>query len=438
MNAAAAPVASTKALECPSCGGPFELHAAGYSTLHVCQYCGSEIDLTSDDETRLIVEHTEAAKALIIPLGTKGVINGVEWVCIGNIEKNDGWDTWEEFLLFNPYHGYRWLIFQASGWSVGTPILTQPAHPNQQGFRYEGARMKRIYDIAESTIERAIGEFYWQVKKGDRVKSTSYVGGGKVLSCELTGNEFNWTLEEFVSSKGIAQAFGIEDTGQYPATGDYPQPHQPNPHGDSLMTKALVASIAFVAAIFISVLLSFEGQSFSQSYTANPSVQQRAVDVGTFTISGRTKPVTITASGEPGDNNWMYLEYTLTNTATDEEIIASQPIEYYYGRDWKEDDRRGTVKLSAVPPGTYKLTAEVLLPEDEPNAGGAAIPRPVNTFATARPVTVTVRSNGTFNSHFFWLFLALFGPVIWMGIRAANFESARQSGYDGADDDDDD
>ena len=441
MNApAGTPVAATKALQCPSCGAPFELHAAGYSTLHMCQFCGSEIDLTNDD-TRLIKQHVDAAKALFIPLGTKGTLNGVEWVCVGNIDKTDGWDQWEEFLLFNPYHGYRWLIWQANGWSIGTPILKQVANPRESSFRYEGARMKRIYDPAESKIERAIGEFYWQVKKGDRGKSTSYVGGGKVLSCEITGDEFNWTLEEIVNSKAIATAFGIEDTGQYPQIGEYPQPHQPNPHGDGFKTSGLIAAIAFACAMLVSIFLSFEGESYSQSFTANPTGTARSFDVGTFTMTGRSKPVTITARGEPGDNNWMYLEYTLTNTATDEEIIASQPIEYYYGRDWKEDDRRGTVKLSSVPAGTYKLTAEVLLPEDEARGSAGATQRSttwgVSGAQRARSVTVLVTSNGTFNSHFFVLFLALFGPVIWIGMRAASFETARQSGYDGADDDDD-
>ena len=437
----AGPAVSTKALECPSCGAPFELHAAGYSTLHVCQFCGSEIDLTND-HTRLIAKHVEAAKALHIPLGTKGRINNVDWVCVGNMEKSDSWDEWEEFLLFNPYHGYRWLVWQENGWSVGTPILSQPAHPNQDTFRYAGDKMKRIYDPAESEVKRAIGEFYWQVKKGDKVKSTSYVGGGAVLSCEMTGDEFNWTLEEFVPSKEIAKAFGVEDTGQYPQTGSIPQPHQPNPHGDGFKTSALIASIAFAAAILVSIFLSFGGQSYSQSFTANPATSARSFDVGTFTMTGRPKPVTITARGQPGDNNWMYLEYTLTNTATDEEIIASQPIEYYYGRDWKEDDRRGTVKIAAVPPGTYKLTAEVLLPEDEAR-GPQATSQLSQVWAGSgaqpgRPVSVEVTSNGTFNSHFVLLFMALFAPVLWIGMRASGFETRRSSGYDGAEDDDDD
>ncbi|MEO1730922.1 MAG: DUF4178 domain-containing protein [Pseudomonadota bacterium] len=435
MTAAAA----IKALECPSCGGAIELHAAGYSTLHVCQYCGSEIDLTNDS-ARLIAEHVEAAKSLFIPLGTKGALNGVEWVCVGNMEKGDGWDQWEEFLLFNPYHGYRWLILTGSGWSFGTPILSQPANPRQDDFTFGGARMKRIYDPATSTVERAIGEFYWQVKRGDEVRSTSYVGGGKVLSCELTGDEFNWTLEEFISSSDVAAAFGIEDTGQYPQIGEYPQPHQPNPYSDNAINLGLVASVAFFAAILVSIVLSFGGEQRRETFTANPTSSQRTITLGTFDVEGRARPFTITARGEPGNNNWMYLEYTLTNMATDEEIIASQPIEYYFGRDWKEDDRKGTVKISSVPPGTYELTAEVSLPEDElPNARALAEVTPDwSVKGAGRPVTVEVYSNGVFYSNFVLLFLALFGPVIWVGARALSFETARSSGYDGYEDDDDD
>ena len=426
--------AATKSLECPACGGAIELHAAGYSLLHVCQYCGSEIDLV-DDTAKLIAQHVEAAKALVVPLGAKGVINGVEWVCIGNLEKHDGWEGWEEFLLFNPYHGYRWLVLTQSGWSLGTPILSTPASPTQDSFRFEGAGMKRIYDPAASEIRRAIGEFYWRVKQGDEVVSTSYVGGGKVLSCEMTGDEYNWTLEEFASSKGIATAFGIEDTGQYPRIGDYPQPHQPNPYSDRAMSWGLVAGIVFLAAMLLSIVLSFGGERREQTFVANPASSARSFSLGTFEVTGRARPFTIKARGEPGDNNWMYLEYTLTNTATDEEIIASQPIEYYYGRDWKEDDRSGTIKIASVPAGRYELVAEIALPEDEVRAnssrgwGGAG--------GTGRTVTVEVYSNGVFYSNLFLLFLALFAPVLWIALRAANFESARASNYDGEEDDDD-
>ncbi len=426
-------------MECPSCGGAIALHAAGYSTLYACQYCGSEIDLTGDT-VRLIAEHVEAARALNIPLGTKGIINGIDWVAVGHMEMNDGWEGWEEFLLFNPYHGYRWLVFTSSGWSLGTAILSQPASPSQETFRFEGASMRRIYEATTSTVQRAIGEFYWQVRRGDEVRSTSYVGGGKVLSCELTGDEYNWTLEEFISSAGIAAAFGVEDTGQYPEIGDIPSPHQPNPYSERAVNFGLIAGVAFLLAMVFAFVMSFPGEQRSQSFTADPASTNRTVSLGTFTVIDRARPFTIKARGEPGDNNWMSVEYTLTNVETDEEIIASQPLEYYYGNDWKEDDRSGTIKISSVPPGTYELIANVALPEDEAraNAAGAASTGTWTSGTQPRPVVIEAVSNGMFYSNLFLLFLALFAPVAWLGFNALSFEGARARGYDGHDDDDDD
>ena len=424
-------------MNCPSCGGSIELRAAGYSTLYVCQYCGSEIDLTGSS-AKLIAEHVEAAKALHIPLGTSGKINGVEWIAVGYLEKTDGWDAWEEFCLFNPYHGYRWLVLTESGWSLGTPILSQPASPGDDSFHYEGSRMKRCYDLATANINRAIGEFYWRVQRGDEVTSTSYVGGGKVLSCEVTRDEYNWTLEEFISSDAVAEAFGIEDTGQYPEIGDYPSPHQPNPHSDTAINFSLIAAIAFFAAAFLSIVLSFGGEDFSGEFSVSQSDTNRSVNVGTFELTGRPRPFTITTRGEPGDNNWMYVEYTLTNQETDEEIFAGQPIEYYYGRDWKEDDRKGTIKLSSVPAGKYTLTANVSLPGDETRNNTNSSWDNNNRWMETRRFWVTGRSNGTFYSNLFLLFLALFGPAIWVGFKAMSFAGSRQAGYDGADDDDDD
>ncbi|MEO0463621.1 MAG: DUF4178 domain-containing protein [Pseudomonadota bacterium] len=436
MSAAAfAAAPDVRSLDCPSCGGAIELRAAGYSTLYVCQYCGSEIDLTGDD-AKLIAEHTQAAQALTIPLGTKGTLDGITWIAIGHLHKNDGWEDWEEYCLFNPYHGYRWLVFTSSGWSLGTPMLSQPASPGDQRFRYDGATMRRCYDPASAKVVGALGEFYWQVKRGDLVKSTSYIGGGMVLSCEITTDEYNWTREDYISSADVAEAFGVEDTGEYPEIGDLPSPHQPNPYSSDAKTFALLASIAFFVGVLMTILLDFGGETRAQQFQANPSSTNRTLSLGRFEIKDRAKPFTITARGEPGRNNWMYVEYILTNVETDEEIIASQPIEYYTGSDWTEDDRRGTVKIASVPPGTYELTAEVGLPEDEartnPNTSWSG------GFGSTRPVAIEARANGTFYSSLFLLGLGLFAPVIWLGLRVMSFEGNRRSDFDGWGTDDDD
>src|SRR5918992_3811417 len=125
-SAAAAPAPSVKALSCQSCGGTIQLRAAGYTVTVACVYCGSLLDVANPD-VRLIKEFHEAAAQLEIPLGTRGTLRGVEWEAIGYVRRSEGGQyPWEEYLLFNPYHGYRWLITNGRGWSFGEMLTRAP------------------------------------------------------------------------------------------------------------------------------------------------------------------------------------------------------------------------------------------------------------------------------------------------------------------------
>ena len=437
MTGAAAP--SVRAISCPSCGGSIALQAAGFSTSFICQYCGSELDLV-DPEIRLVREHAEAGEALWIPIGSRGRIGGVEYAVTGYIRRGDGYESWNEYLLFNPYHGYRWLTHAAAGWSFGTPLMTQPGSPAQDRIELDGHGMKQCFYPAEYRVIYALGEFYWKVQKGDVSTLVEYVGGGRMLSCEISGDEHNWTLEEWISSADVAAAFGVNDSGQYPVVGEYPQPHQPNPHTPMLKFMGSIASLALLAAILFVTVLEAASPRATASIAAMATPDTRTAQLGPFTISGRPRPFVITTRGEPGDNNWIDVGYTLTNTATGEEIIANQPIEYYYGHDWKEDGRRGTIKLSAVPPGSYTLEAEVSRPEDEYSPAMLERSRDVfgNLVVPTRQVEISAGPGGIFWSNLFLLFLAMFAPVGWVLARSMSFEAARQEDYDGEDDDDDD
>src|SRR5688572_6591266 len=126
MESAAAAVPAVRALSCPSCGGTISLRAAGYTVTVACQYCSSILDVANPD-VRLIKEFHEAAAELEIPLGTRGTLRGVEWEVIGYMARSEGGAyPWEEYLLFNPYHGYRWLITNGRGWSLGEMLTRAP------------------------------------------------------------------------------------------------------------------------------------------------------------------------------------------------------------------------------------------------------------------------------------------------------------------------
>lgn len=415
---------STRVIGCPSCGGTLELRAAGFSTLIVCQYCGSELDLV-DPQVRLVAEHAEAGAALILPLGTMGVLTGRQWTVVGYLERSDGADRWGEYLLFNPYHGYRWLVHQAAGWSLGSPLMTQPGSLRALSQTFGGEIYAKCFREATNTVEYVLGEFYWHVRRGDQVEANGYVNGQRMLTCEIAGDEYEWTVEEWISSRHVAQAFGIADSGQYPARGLNPLPHQPNPHSTDAKSMAIVAAIAFVAAFVLTLV--FAGNSPPRSMAtiaAGDAPESRQALLQPIVVNGRAQPFVIETRGDPGANSWLDVEYTLTNLDTEETRIANQPIQYYFGPDWREDDRRGTLKLSSVPAGRYSLSAEVLREQDERGATESWEP------TSLRQVEISAGPGGIFWSNLVFLAFALFAPVLWVGARAMSFEAARRDDFD--------
>jgi hypothetical protein len=435
MTALGQQAPSVRVIDCPSCGGSLELRAAGFTTRLVCQYCASELDLV-DEQVRLLAEHAEAANQLTLPLGTRGTLKGVEWCAIGYLERGDTWENWGEYLLFNPYHGYRWLVHQHSGWSLGEPLLIQPAHSSAQTLLHDGQAFKQCHTSSTTTVRYVLGEFYWQVQRGEEVQSIGFVSGQRMLIGEAKRDEYEWTIEEWIDSRAVAKAFAIADTGQYPKTARFPLPHHPNPHRGLLHYMALVAGIAAALALVVMLFLGAGGQRLTATLTAGDSLASRQAVLGPFAITGQPRPFVIHTRGEPGSDNWLDVEYELVRLSDEETRLANQPIEYYSGPDWVEDDRRGTLKLSALPPGTYELRAEVVRPGDEVDVNA---PMWVGDNVE-RTVEITAGPGGAFWSNLFALLIALFTPVLWVFARYAGFETARRTDYDigGIESDDDD
>ena len=69
----------------------------------------------------IVAKANERIRATLLEIGTRGRLQGIDWEVVGYMEKTDGSGaySWEEYLLYNPYHGFRFLV-QASGhWNFG-------------------------------------------------------------------------------------------------------------------------------------------------------------------------------------------------------------------------------------------------------------------------------------------------------------------------------
>src|SRR5580692_917671 len=124
------PVAKTRALACPNCGGPVVLRGFGYALTVVCQQCFSVLDASTPELKILQQIEARYRRTPIIPLGTRGMIAGVRWETIGfqrrRVQEEETYE-WSEYLLFNPYRGFRYLIEYQGHWTFVTPLELMPA-----------------------------------------------------------------------------------------------------------------------------------------------------------------------------------------------------------------------------------------------------------------------------------------------------------------------
>jgi hypothetical protein len=405
------PAPATQTLSCPNCGGTIELRAAGYTVTVVCQYCGSMLDV-ADPNVRIIQRYNEAAAELGIPLGTRGTINGVEWETIGYLRKSEEGFPWEEYLLFNPYRGYRWLVTDGRGWSFGTMLTCLPTAARGVGLELDGHNYRHFADGA-AQVDYVLGEFYWRVRAGDAVRTADYVRPGWMLSWEGTAEEDSWTLSELLKAGDVQREFGA---GLYAPSSSPPMPHQPSPYAGMLKPALRFAALAVAALIVLTILFGGSRQIVSESITLQPDAAGRSATIGPITLARSWQAVTIDAAAPGLDNAWVDLDYSLVDRQTQRSYDAYGLAERYSGYDsdgsWTEGSRRAATKLAMVPAGTYDL----LIDAEAHNWTGTMREVQVN---------VTIGRGATFWSNLVLALILVLAPVALIFWRHVRFESAR-------------
>jgi hypothetical protein len=89
--------------------------------------------------------------------------------------------------------------------ATGAPVVAG----NTQSASYLGMR----YDLKESynaETNYVVGEFYWQVSRGQKTVNRDYASGKSLLSMEQTPQELTWSVGSKMESAVVAKAFGLE------------------------------------------------------------------------------------------------------------------------------------------------------------------------------------------------------------------------------------
>jgi hypothetical protein len=433
------PVA-VRAVNCPSCGAVVGIRTFGHAVNVVCQSCGSLLDAQHEGVT-ILQQYQEALKfEPLIPLGTRGRIGEVEYEVVGFQVRQitvDGTEyRWREYLLFNPYHPFRYLTEYAGHWNLVSTLRSLPDGeliPANDGTRsYDGRDFKHFQTSTATTIF-VLGEFPWQVRVGDTAIVVDYVGPPRMLSAEVNADkEVTWSVGEYTSGAEIWKALSLPGSPP-PAEGVFA--NQPSPYAESTRAIWRYARYLIAAAVVLwlaHLALARGARVFSEDYAYDPRVIENAALVTpVFALDGRPSAVRVDTDTNL-ENQWMSVGYALVNDDTGQTFEFARDVSYYHGVEdgeaWSEGSRSDSVTVPEVPAGRYFLRIE---PEAE---------------RTGNPVRyhVTVVRDVATSLWFLVALVLLIIPPVRATINAGAFEQRRWaesdhgSGSSSSDDDDDD
>ena len=422
-------------LSCPQCGAAIELRTLDQAQSVVCSSCGSILD--ARDPNLALIQAFQAKQKFEpqIPLGTRGTLKGDKWEVVGyqvrSITVDDTSYYWDEYLLFNPYKGFRYLTQYDGHWNDVQVVKAAPQEL-KSGSRPMVILYKETFkhfQTATATTEFVLGEFPWQVRVGDRAETRDFVAPPRMLSEERTPEETTWSLGTYMTGAQVWAAFSLPGKAPHARGVFANQPDEFKPRAGSLAKYYL----RFVAIIVVLGLLRFVTASrdkvFSTSSYFRPGAlaDSLAFVTPTFQVKGRTANLEVTTEAQV-DNGWAYFDYALVNEATGQTYEFGREVSYYYGRDsdgnWSEGSRRDRAVLPSVPSGPYFLR---VLPE-------AQVPTEFLEY------TIAVRHDVPILFPYLAGLVLLALPPLFVGLRAWGMERARwqESDYAPSDDDDDD
>jgi hypothetical protein len=393
-------------LNCPKCGGALALRAPDQTQRMGCPSCGSLLS-AENGKFAFLKSLKQPQQDVVIPLGAEGTLQGEKVICIGQLRRSCTLEgtayPWNEYLLLDSQHGFRWLVQSEGHWSLAVAVApgeVPQAREGQKNLSALGVNWRRFQDV-QAVVEGVWGEFYWQVEQGERVQMTEFVAPPRSLTRERQahkggGEEVNWSLSTYLEPAQVWSAFKLDRPVPAPVG---IASFQPNPHKEALAKSALWL-VGALGLLLILVMVESATHRNVTLFSRRLDLMALAhLSPGAAEASRRTIPPRRPAPGKPSaspapsestpaeaqepvyfsdpieikdghqnlmvkisapvNNNWVALEGALVSETTGVAELFLLESSYYHGVDggesWSEGEQAQEVFLSAVPAGTYVL-----------------------------------------------------------------------------------
>ena len=172
---------SLRGFNCANCGAAVELRALTHTVAVACTSCGAILD--PRDPTLVILQEAALRQRYtpVIPLGTRGTWEGHPFEVVGfqrrSITVDDEKYGWNEYVLFNPYYGFRYLSEYNGHWNAIRALRSVPAYLRQgdrPSLQYQH-KYFRHFQTAVATTDFVLGEFPWRVRAHDTVEASDVI-----------------------------------------------------------------------------------------------------------------------------------------------------------------------------------------------------------------------------------------------------------------------
>lgn len=244
----------TAQLNCPNCAGPLTLLAPDVSERVTCPNCQGLLDCSHGKLEYLTTLKSKKAPKPLLPMGSKGRVDGVEWTLLGFLQRyvvDSGQRYyWTEYLLYEPAIGFRWLVNSEEHWNFVTPVPPGEVTGGGMTADWNGKTFK-LYQKGTAYVGYVLGEFYWKVSLGETVETKDFIAPPVMLSYEgsstAQSSEMNISAGRYMAHEEVEAAFSVKDLPRPWGV----SPNQPAPPVGSIVLSwaAFVVLLLLVYAI---------------------------------------------------------------------------------------------------------------------------------------------------------------------------------------------
>ncbi len=430
--------AQTGAINCPACGGPIELHGFGAVEQVNCPYCGSELAPADSGELQLLQKAQRARRESALPLHIRGTFKDEsgahEFELIGIVWRECRVDgvvyPWQEFLLYNPYVGYRYLMFTMTdgSWAIGETLAGAPQLETGFGHRKVTFAKEKYkhFQTSVAAVSYVEGEFPWQVHVGDQAVAHDFINPPYSLSIEEAatedGQDVNFTKMCHIEGEDVWKAFKLP--GKPPRTSGVAM-IQPNPYKKGRAITWILLAVLLVAWL-VAAISYVDGRSnkvvASQSGIAVTDAISEEIEIGT---KGELTTLEFDMKASGLSNAWAYTEVMLISQESEKAIGFGATAEEWHGvsggESWREGDSSPSVTVGKVPGGKYLLQ---ITPSAGQQGANASTPPP------NLKLSYTLRENVVLGRYIALPFFIIFGFPIFFWLLARIYEGRRWANSD--------